>query len=58
MKILDRIGSNKDDILQGITAIADTSILIDVLNQEHREEVKRFLMKAAELKTVTKNNIQ
>ena len=57
MKILDRIGSNKDDILQGITAIADTSILIDVLNQEHREEVKRFLMKAAEAKAVDKNNI-
>ena len=57
MKILDRIGSSKDDILQGITAIADTSILIDVLNQEHREGVKRFLNKAAEQKAVDKNNI-
>ncbi len=57
MKILGKIGDEKDQILHAIIAIADTSILIDVLSQEHREVVRSFLNKAARIKAVDKNNI-
>jgi hypothetical protein len=57
MKILSKIGDKKDQILHAIMAIADTSILIDVLSQEYREVVRSFLNKAAEIKAVDKNNI-
>ena len=57
IKILGKIGDEKDQILHAIIAIADTSILIDVLSQEYREVVRSFLNKAAEIKAVDKNNI-
>jgi hypothetical protein len=57
LKILSRIGNKKEDIIPVLTAISDTSILIDYLPKEKRDIIKDFLRIAADSLAVNKNNI-